>query len=110
MENAKQQTNIYIGLNDRETGVQKTDTEKYLLVLKDTCRHYKVSFSFQLIHGGFFHIDGKYVEENTLMLTLIDVPEDTIMEIAKDLCVFFNQESVMVVTNPASAIIVKESL
>ena len=110
MDRPRKQATIYIGLNDKETGVQKFDTEKYLSILRNTCRSYRVAFSVQLINGGYFHEDGRYVEENTLMLRLIGVPEETITEIAKDLCVFFNQESVMVTLNSASVIFVKENL
>lgn len=110
MKGMRQQSIIYIGLNDNETGKQEHDTEKYLTVLKNTCRGYKVSFSVQVSNGGYISEDGNYVEENTLMLRLIDVPESTVIEIAKDMCVYFNQECVMVVTNPASVVFVKESL
>ena len=110
MDNSKQQATIYIGLNDRITGVQKFDTEKYLSILKNTCRSYRVAFSVQILNGGYFHEDGRYVEESTLVLRLVDVPSDTITEIAKDLCVFFNQESVMVTMNETSVIFIKENL
>lgn len=110
MENMRQQAIIYIGLNDHETGKQEFDTDKYLTVLKNTCRGYKVSFSVQESNGGYISEEGEYVEENTLMLRLIDVPEDIVIEIAKDMCVYFNQECVMVVTNPASVVFVSETL
>ena len=104
------QTTIYVGLNDQETGIQKFDTEKYLSILKNVCRSYQVAFSVQLIQGGYFHEDGRYTNENTLSLMLIDVPENTVNEIAKDLCMFFNQESVMVTASPSSVYFVQESL
>ena len=104
------QTTIYVGLNDSETGVQKFGTEKYLSILKNVCRSYRVAFSVQLINGGYFHEDGHYTEENSLRLTLMNVPEQEIMEIAKDLCVFFNQESVMVSSLTTSTIFVNEKL
>ena len=110
MDHNNHQATIYIGLNDRETGVQKFSTEKYLSILKTTCRSYRVAFSVQLINGGYFHEDGRYVEESTLMLRLVNMPDDTVTEIAKDLCVFFNQESVMVTMNTTSVVFVKESL
>ena len=110
MENIRQQATIYVGLNDRITGVQKYDTEKYLSILKNACRSYRVAFSVQMLNGGYFHEDGRYVEESTLVLRLVDVPSDTITEIAKDLCVFFNQESVMVTLNETSVIFIKENL
>lgn len=105
-----QQSVIYIGLNDSETGVQKYDTQKYLSILKNTCRSYKVAFSVQEIDGGYFHEDGRYTEEKTLKLKLVGVPEKTVDEIAKDFCVFFNQESIMVMSSPVSVFFVKETI
>ena len=110
MNNQSTQTTIYIGLNDSETGVQKFGSDKYLSILKNACRNYQVAFSVQFINGGYFHEDGRYTEENTLMLRLIDVPEETVTELAKDFCAFFNQESVMVTSSPTSVVFIKEKI
>ncbi len=110
MNNQTIQTTIYIGLNDAETGVQKFDTEKYLSILKKVCHSFKVAFSVHRIEGGYFHENGTYVEETTLALLLMDTPQETIMEIAKDLCAFFNQESVMVTSSPCSVVFVKDGI
>ena len=110
MQNATNQSTIYIGLNDGDTKVQRFEDAKYLSILKNTCRSYGVAFSVQIINGGYFHENGEYTEENTLMLGLMGVPEQTVTEIAKDLCAFFNQESVMVTTAPISVVFIKESL
>ena len=83
-------TDIYIGLNDQDTKVQKFETEKYVSVLKRLCIAYKVPFSFSLIDGGYIHDSGEYTQEKTLVLTLIDADKNIIEEIAKDLCVFFH--------------------
>lgn len=104
------QASIYIGLNDSETGVQKFTTEKYISILRNVCRSYQVAFSFHLINGGYFHDDGRYTEENTLVLMLMGTAEDTVMEIAKDLCTFFHQESVMLTTAPCSVVFVRDGL
>jgi hypothetical protein len=37
-----------------------------------------------------------WVEENTLLITLIGIQRKTVYRIAKDLCGLFNQESVMI--------------
>ena len=103
-------TTIHIGLNDSRTGVQKFSTEKYLSILKNVCLSYKVAFSVQVINGGFFHEDGRFTEETTLMLGLTDIPEQTVTEIAKDLCAFFNQESVMVTSSLNTVSFIKEKL
>ena len=110
MDNQTMQYTIYIGLNDSETGTQKFDTEKYVSILRNVCRNYQVAFSFHMINGGYFHEDGRYTEEKTLVLMLIDTPKETVMEIAKDLCAFFRQESVLITENTVRAYMVNEKL
>ena len=105
-----QQAVIYVGLNDCESHDQKFDTEKYVSVLKNVCRSYHTAFSFHTITGGYFHEDGNYVEENTLVLTLVDVEEFIVIEIARDLCAFFHQESVMVTFSETMILFVSEAL
>lgn len=46
--------------------------------------------------GGYFHDDGEYTEETSLVLVLVNPDRNTVKEIAKDLCTFFHQESVLV--------------
>ena len=104
------QTIIYVGLNDAETKVQKFSTEKYLSILKHVCQNFRVAFSVRENQGGYFHEDGAYTEETVLTLLLVDIPEATVMEIARDLCAFFHQESVMVTTAPCSVVFVKEDV
>ena len=44
------------------------------------------------------------------MLSLIDVDVQTVNEIAKDICVFFRQESVLITENEVRAYYVREKL
>ena len=90
------ETRIYVGLNDAETKKQKFETDKYLGILKNICQGYHVAFSVDIEEGGYFHEDGEYTEETSLVLILIDADRDIVQEIAKDLCAFFHQESVLV--------------
>jgi hypothetical protein len=108
--NKVRQANIYIGLKDSEVYEQLFETEKYISILKNVCKAYRVAFSMNRINGGYFHEDGTYVEEESLVLTLLDVDEKTIEEISKDLCAFFNQESVMVTYTDAMIQFVKEKI
>ena len=87
---------IYVGLRDKYVREQLFDTEKYKSVLKNVCRNYQVPFSLQVIEGGYYHDDGAWVDENTLLVTLIGIPRRKVYEIARDLCTFFHQESVMI--------------
>ena len=60
--------------------------------------------------GGYIHENGEYTKETTLVLTLIDVRKSTVNEIAKDLCSFFHQESVLITENLVRTYYVSESL
>ena len=93
------ETRIYIGLNDSVTKKQLFETEKYMDVLKTVCRNYRVPFSVNKEQGGYFHEDGTYTEENSFVLLLIGTEREVVKNIAKDLCTFFGQESVMVTEN-----------
>ena len=104
------ETKIYAGLNDSETMQQKYETERYVSILKKVCCSYHVPFSFSLAQGGYMHEDGRYTEEARLVISLIDVNRKLINEIAKDLCVFFNQESVLITDDRIRAYFVSQSL
>lgn len=110
MNDQTTQYNIYIGLNDEDTGAQKFDTEKYVSILRRVCQSYHVAFSFHPMTGGYVHDDGRYTEENTLQLMLLNAEESTVTEIAKDLCAFFHQESVMVTMSACSVVFIRDSL
>lgn len=104
------ETKIYIGMNDRYSMEQTLEDNTYISILKKVCYHYHVSFSFTVSDGGYFMDNGEYVEERSLILSLIDVDEHTINEIAKDLCVFFNQESVLITENTIHSYFIREEL
>ena len=104
------ETKIYVGLNDSESMKQEHETEKYVKILKNVCYNYHVAFSFSVVQGGYFHEDGEYTPETTLVLTLIDTDNETVNEIAKDLCVFFHQESVMITESNVRAYFINERL
>ena len=101
---------IYVGLRDKDSHEQRYDTEKYKSLLKEVCKNYQTPFSVQVIEGGYFHDDGSWVDENTLLITLIGTPENIVHEIAKDVCTFFRQESVMITSNPVHSFSVRENL
>ena len=90
------ETKIYVGLNDSITMKQEHGTDTYVSVLKNVCKSYEIPFSVSFSQGGYMHEDGRYTEELTLIISLIDVDNETINEIAGDLCVFFHQESVLI--------------
>lgn len=88
---------IYVGHNDQEAKVQIHPSETFRNIVKNVCRGYKVAFSVGYVNGGYYHEDGSYIEEDSDVVTLIGITEEEAKEIAKDLCAFLNQESVMFV-------------
>ena len=104
------ETKIYVGLNDSETMTQKFETTKYVSTLKYVCSSYHIPFSFSLTQGGYIHENGEYTEEETLVISLIDVDKNIINEIAKDLCVFFHQESVLITEDRVRAYFINQPL
>ena len=93
------ESRIYVGLCDRDSHEQIHDTETYKEALKNICRNHKSPFSLQVIEGGYFHNDGSWVDENTLLITLIGTPQMMVYKIAKEVCTAFHQESVMITGN-----------
>ena len=104
------ETKIYVGLNDAVTKTQLFETEKYIQILRDVCYAYKTPFSFDVQEGGYIHENGEYTKETTLVLVLIDADRKIVDEIARDLCVFFHQESVMITKEHVRTYFVSESL
>ena len=90
------ESRIYVGLNDSKTRKQIYETEEYLRKLKEICKSSHTAFSVDIEEGGYFHEDGEYTEETSLVLVLIDTDRDTVQKIAKELCDSFHQESVLI--------------
>ena len=104
------ETKIYVGLNDSVTKTQIFETEKYISILRNVCFAYHTPFSFDVEEGGYIHENGEYTRETSLILSLIDADRKTVNEIAKDLCVFFHQESVMITDNLIRTYFISETL
>lgn len=104
------ETKIYVGLNDSVTKTQLFETETYINVLRNVCFGYKMPFSFDVEEGGYIHENGDYTRENSLVLTLIDADKKIVNEIAKDLCAFFHQESVLITESAVRSYYISESL
>lgn len=104
------ESKIYVGLNDVTTNTQLFENEKYISVLRNVCYSYRVPFSFSVQEGGYIYESGEYARETSLVLTLIDAEQAVVNDIAKDLCAFFHQESVLITENPVRSYFVHETL
>ena len=104
------ESKIYIGLNDLTTNTQLFENERYIKILRNVCYSYKVPFSFSIQQGGYIYESGEYARETSLVLTLIDAKKSIVDDIAKDLCAFFHQESVLVTESQIQARFIRETL
>ena len=101
---------ISVGLNDAATKRQEYQTEMYVDIMKLVCQNYRVPFSFIVSDGGYFHENGDYTQEKTLVLCFLDPEEGVVDAIARDLCTFFHQESVLITESKIRAYFIKEQL
>lgn len=101
---------ISVGLNDAATKRQEYQTEMYVAIMKHVCQSYHVPFSYIVSDGGYFHENGDYTQEKTLVLCLLDPEKGIVDSIARDLCVFFHQESVLITESKVRAYFIKEKL
>ena len=99
---------ISVGLNDAATKRQEYETEMYVDVMKLVCQSYHVAFSFIVSEGGYFHENGDYTQEKTLVICLLDPEKGVPDAIARDLCAFFHQESVLITESKVRAYYIKE--
>lgn len=104
------ESKIYIGLNDLTTNTQLFENERYIKILRNVCYSYKVPFSFSIQEGGYIYESGEYARDTSLVLTLIDAKKSIVDDIAKDLCAFFHQESVLVTESQIQARFIRETL
>lgn len=89
-------TTLYIGLNDKDSKVQKIDTlEAYKIV-------YNILFSYGIdgatiynATGIYKHDNGTIVIENTLRVELFDTIDKQIIAAISSLKIALNQESII---------------
>jgi hypothetical protein len=91
---------LYMGLNDKDTKVQKVDTiEAYKIVSKEVAKRFNGGTIFQS-SGVYKHDDGTVVIENTLKIEIIlfdkSIGENDVRMFVAWLKEMFNQESVAV--------------
>ena len=101
---------ICIGFNDGDTREQKFSEDVYERIIANVCKGYQVAYSIGRLTGGYIHDDGVFVRENSASLILLGVSDGQAREIAKDLCAFFNQESVLIMKSEVSYTFISEKL
>ncbi len=90
---------MFIGVLDKDSFKEECSPEKVSKKLEEIFSKQEAPFSLTRSKGGYVTADGKYVNEESLKITLIGEYNDMqISEFAEDLKTFFNQESILVIT------------
>lgn len=86
---------IALGLNDRETKVQKYSTlEAYKIVTNLICAKFGGGSVFEG-RGVYTHENGQIISETTLFIMIAGAERSAVMAFCAELREMFNQESVM---------------
>lgn len=87
---------LYLGLNDRETKMQKIQTvEAFKIVSNLIASRFNGGTIFEA-DGVYRHDNGAYVIEKTLRIELLFVERPEVVEFVKVLKEVFNQETIAV--------------
>lgn len=91
-------TNIYIGLNDKDSHKQKHSNLIYKDIIIECFMDYGIeNLSIQLIDGIYKHLDGTIVSENTFKITLCNYEDEyNLRNLVNTLKLELNQECIMV--------------
>ena len=87
---------LYLGLNDKDTKLQKIDTvEAYKMVENILLNNEITGYTIYQARGVFKHEDGHITQENTLIIEMIFVEEELVDDILQILKTVFNQEMIL---------------
>lgn len=89
-------TTIYVGLNDKETKVQKINILEAYKIAQNILTKKVDGATIYEASGIYKHENGAVVIEQTLRIEILNVSEQIIDELIKTLKIVFNQESVLV--------------
>ena len=87
---------LNIGLNDKDTKVQKYDILTSYKLVEDILQEYTDGYTIYETHGGFRHEDKHFVQEKSLTVLLYNTNDMMIKIIVDKIKDTLNQESVAV--------------
>ena len=92
--------NVYIGLTDKNQNRQIVETEAAVEIVKTICINHNAGYTIYNARGGYKD-QGIVHTENTIVLEMDRISEETLYEICNDIKRRFNVHSVMILKQPA---------
>ncbi len=85
---------LYLGLNDKDSKVQKIDTLEAYKIVENILKAKHDGGTIYQAKGIYKHDNGEFVIETTLRIEILFSDRKTVLETIKDLKTIFNQESI----------------
>jgi len=98
------QYNLFIGLKDADTRKTEHNVREIAEHFCNLCTELKLSYSAQLQAGGYVYLNGDFENESSLCFVILDEPEEKIQNLAEDMCIWLNQESILITTQEVESI------
>lgn len=86
---------LYVGLNDKDTKVQKVDTMEAYKIATNVITAYADGGTIYSADGIYKHDDGTIVIEKTLKIELYEASDEAVQTIINTLKIVLNQESII---------------
>lgn len=97
-------TTLYVGLNDKDTKVQKVDTMEASKIATNIITSYTDGATIYNATGIYKHEDGTIVIENTLKIELYEVSDEALTAIIDTLKRTLNQEAIIKQTEVVNSV------
>lgn len=86
---------MYLGTNDKDSGVQEIPTEAIKAQMHEICMKYVDGYTVSEMEGFYRGDNGEVAHEVSLVYVFIDAPIDAIQKIMDEALVKFNQSSIL---------------
>lgn len=87
---------IYIGCNDTSTKEENISNDEIIKTINNYFSKKKINYSLELGDGGYLHNDGRFIFEKTIRINIIGSQSLDIIDYAKKLAMYMNQECLMI--------------
>lgn len=88
---------IFIGCNDSQVYEQIVEEQELKEIVASFFARNKVDFTVMNVKGGYLHKNGTFVYEDTMCITILGNPTLDIARLARNLSMFMNQETVLII-------------
>ncbi|MBR4610704.1 MAG: hypothetical protein K6A70_03830 [Erysipelotrichaceae bacterium] len=90
---------IFIGCTDPQSNSEEINEDELREMVVSFFKRKQIDFSLYSVKGGYLYKTGKYVIENSLCINIIGQEEINIIQLAKSLSMYMNQECSLITKN-----------